>query len=130
MGDDQRQRVGMARADVQEVDVEAVDRRQELRVGVQLRLGLAPVVIRLPALHQLLDGRQAHALRPVRDGLPVGPAGRRQTAAKIGEVLLGNRHAEGTDGGVVRRRVQHSGQRTDGACSHGSGKKTAPGERQ
>ena len=44
MGHDQRHGVGVLRADVGELDVEAVDRGDELRQGVQPGLGLAPVV--------------------------------------------------------------------------------------
>jgi hypothetical protein len=41
VGDDQRERVLMLRADVDEVDVEAVDLGHELRQRVQLRLARA-----------------------------------------------------------------------------------------
>ena len=75
--DDQRQRVRVARTDVDEVDVDAVDRRDELRPGVQLRLGLAPVVVRAPVADELLQLGQPRALRPIGNRLPVGPAGRR-----------------------------------------------------
>ena len=44
VGHHQRQRVGLRRAHVEEVDAEAVDRRAELRERVELRLGPPPVV--------------------------------------------------------------------------------------
>ena len=47
VGDDERQRVFMLRADVDEVDVEPVDLGDELRQGVQLRL--APCASRSPS---------------------------------------------------------------------------------
>jgi len=42
--DDQRQRVLVVGADMDEVNVEPVDLGQEVRQGIQLRLALAPVV--------------------------------------------------------------------------------------
>jgi len=55
MGHDQRQRIGMARLHVDEVDVEAVDLGDELRQGIEPRLGLAPVVAAAPVPHQRLQ---------------------------------------------------------------------------
>jgi len=43
VGDDQRQRILVPGADVDEVDVEPVDLGDELRQGVELRLAGAPV---------------------------------------------------------------------------------------
>ena len=54
---------GWRRADVDEVDVDAVDGRHELRQGVQLRFGLAPVVAAAPVAHELLELRELRALR-------------------------------------------------------------------
>jgi hypothetical protein len=62
MGHDQRQSIRMTRADVNEVNVESVDLGDELRQGVQPRLGLAPVVIRAPVAHQRLQLCQLYAL--------------------------------------------------------------------
>ena len=55
---DQRQRVWMLRAHVNEVDIDAVDVGHELWNGVQLRLALAPVVVRGPIVRELLNGRE------------------------------------------------------------------------
>src|SRR2546425_8799170 len=55
-----------------EVDVHAVDLGRELGQGVELRLGLAPVVVGLPVARELLNRRQLHALRPICDHLPEG----------------------------------------------------------
>ena len=52
--DDERQRVFMLRTNVDEVNVEPVDLGDELRQGVQLRLALAPVVVRRPIARELL----------------------------------------------------------------------------
>ena len=58
MRHDQRQGVRMTRADVNEVDVDAVDRRHELRQGVELGLGLSPVVAGAPILDERLELRE------------------------------------------------------------------------
>ena len=71
--DDQRQRVLVRRADVDEVDVEPVDLGDEVRQGVQLRFEAAPVVLRAPVPRELLHRRERHALRVVADGLALGP---------------------------------------------------------
>ena len=44
VGHDERERIGMRRADVEEVDTEPVDLGPELRKRVQPRLGRPPVV--------------------------------------------------------------------------------------
>ena len=57
-----------------EVKIYAVDARHELRKGVELRLGLPPVVVRGPVADEFLKVRELRALRAIRDGLLVGPA--------------------------------------------------------
>lgn len=71
--DDERQRVLVLRANVNEVNVEPIDLCDELRQSVQLRLDLAPVIIRRPVLRECLARRERHALRLICDGLLVGP---------------------------------------------------------
>ena len=63
--DDHRQRILVLRADVQEVDVDAVDLGEELRERVEPRLDLAPVVLRRPVVGEGLHRRELHALRGV-----------------------------------------------------------------
>ena len=86
--DDQRERVLVARADVDEVDVEPVDLGQEVRQGVQLRLAPSPVVVGRPVARELLHGRERHALRVVVDRLALGPPGRLDAPAQLGELRL------------------------------------------
>jgi hypothetical protein len=59
---DQRQRVRVRRLHVDEVDVHPIDFGRELRQRVQLRLGLAPVVVRHPVMGELLQRSQLHTL--------------------------------------------------------------------
>ena len=68
-----------------ELDVEAIDLGDELRQGIQLRLGLAPVVIRSPIADERLDPGQLHALGLIGDGLPVGPTGGGDAATEVDE---------------------------------------------
>ena len=77
----------MLGADVDEMDVEAVDVGDELRQGIQLRFRLAPVVGRSPVANQRLQFRELDALRLVTDRLPIGPARGGDASAQIGEVF-------------------------------------------
>ena len=86
----------MPRPDVDEVDLHPVDLCPELRQRVQSRLALAPVVVARPVAGQLLQRRQLHALRSIRDQLLAGPARRRDAPAQLGEFLFGNLDLERT----------------------------------
>ncbi len=88
MRDDQRERIGLLRTDMDEMNVQPVDRRHELRIGVQPRFGLAPVVILLPVARELLHRLELHALRRVRDRLLLGPPCRRDAPFHVGERLV------------------------------------------
>src|SRR6266566_4258795 len=68
--DDERQRILMFRTNVDEMNVEPIDLGHELREGVQLRLALAPIIIRRPIARECLSRRQLHALRCIRDRFP------------------------------------------------------------
>jgi hypothetical protein len=52
-----RQRIFVTRTDVDEVNVQPIDVRRELRQGIQLRFYLAPVVAVAPVLNQPLQLR-------------------------------------------------------------------------
>ena len=95
--DDHRQRILMLRAHVDEMNVEPVDLGDELRQGVELRLALAPVVLRRPVARELLHRRELHALRLIRDGLLLGPPRRGDAPAQVGERLFRKVDAEGAD---------------------------------
>jgi hypothetical protein len=84
---------------VDEVNVHAVDLDRKLGQGVELRLGLAPVVVGLPVARELLNRRQLHALRPICDQLLGGQARRGDLAAQLGERLFGSVDVEWTDVG-------------------------------
>jgi hypothetical protein len=83
MRHDQRQRVLVRRPDVDEMDLDPVDLGRELGERVELRLGLAPVVVSRPVARELLQRRQLHALRPICDELLAGPPRRGDPAAEV-----------------------------------------------
>src|SRR4029453_8950208 len=85
------------RAHVNEVDVHPVDLGFELRERVELRLELAPVVIRRPIARELLQRRQLHALRPICDDLLGWPTRSVDTAAQISELLFRNVDIKGAN---------------------------------
>ena len=88
--DDDGQRALVLRTHVDEVDVEPVDLGGELGQGVELRLALAPVVVRRPVAREVLERRERHALRRVRDGLLLRPPRGLNAPAEIVNRLLGN----------------------------------------
>jgi hypothetical protein len=94
---DQRQRVRVRRLHVKEVDVHLVDLGRELRQRVQLRLDPPEVVVGRPVAGELLHRRQLHALRPIGDQLPGGPARRGDAPPKVVQCLVRNVDPEGTD---------------------------------
>src|SRR3989449_8087444 len=110
MGDDNRQRILFFRTDVNEMDVQPIDLGDELRIAIELRLDLAPIVFRRPIAGELLHRRERHALREIGDGLFFGPPRRFDPLAEIREVLVRGVKLEGADGvccglswGVERR---------------------------
>ena len=96
--DDHRQRIRMLRTHVNEVNVDPIDLGDELRQSVELRLALAPVVLGPPVAREFLNRRELHALRLIRDDLPLGPPCRRDAAFQVGERLVRKMNAEGADG--------------------------------
>src|SRR5215831_13882061 len=126
MRDDHRQRVLMAGTDVDEMDVDSVDRRDELGKGVQLRLQLSPVVVLAPVANQLLELPELSALRAVGDGFLVGPARRLNAPAEIDECLLRNVDPKRSNC-VVFRCCMRVWQQTRSNCGRGGCEKSAPG---
>jgi hypothetical protein len=81
VGHDQRQCVLVLGADVDEVDLHAVDLGRELRQGIQPRFDAAEVVLARPVVGERLERRQLDALRAIVDELLGGPARRRDAPA-------------------------------------------------
>ncbi len=97
VGQHQRGRVEMRGADMQEVDVQPVDRGQELREVVQPRVGGRPVVVLKPVPAQFLEVGQRRALRPVAHSLRVRPPGPAQPFAQVRDVGVGDVNLERPD---------------------------------
>src|SRR5439155_2693252 len=98
VSDQQRLGAGLPGFDVQEVDALAVDLGGELRVGVELRLGGAPVISSAPVTGELLQVAQRDAALPPRAGQAARPAGTGEPATQMVDVGLGDLDAEGLDG--------------------------------
>jgi hypothetical protein len=103
VGHDQRQRIPVRRLHVDEVDIRPIDLGRELRQRVESRLACAPVVIGRPVADKRLDRRQLHALRPIGDQLPGGPARRRETAPQLSDLLLRDVNLERADRCCISR---------------------------
>jgi hypothetical protein len=79
------------------VELDPVDGGPELGQGVQLGLGLAPVVVAGPVAGQGLQGGQLHPLGAVGDQLPGGPTGRGDAPPQLLQRLVGNIDLEGAE---------------------------------
>ena len=78
------------------MDVEAIDRCDELRKSVHTRFDLPPVVRVRPIMRELPHGLQLNALRRVTDRLPVWPSCCEDTSAKVDEIRFGGLEVERT----------------------------------
>src|SRR5215212_6166952 len=87
----------MARADMNEMNVQSVDHRNELWERIQLCLYLTPVVVLTPVAHEILEFRQLHSLGLIRDCLALGPARRQQALTKVDQVFLGDVNTKRAD---------------------------------
>ena len=87
----------MTRLDVDEVNIETVDLRQELRQGVQPRLDPPKVVLGAPVPHECLHRRQLHALRSIFDRLLLGQTRRDDARTQILDFRLGDLDRERPD---------------------------------
>jgi len=92
MCDDDRQRVLLLRFHVDEVNVETVDRRHELRQRIESRFRFPPVVGRAPVTHQFLQRGELYALRRIGDDFLVRPASHLEPATQVVQRL--SRHVD------------------------------------
>src|SRR5215204_6188444 len=105
VGHDERQRILMLRAHVDEVDIHPVDLGDEVRQGREALLELAPVVIRGPIAGQCLNRLKLHTLRGIR--LPVGPARRRDPSTEVCQLVLRTADVEGAHLDAAFYRASH-----------------------
>ena len=80
VGDDQRERVGLGRAGVDEVHARPVDLGEEVVEGVEHRLGAAPVVLVAPVRDELGEVPALGAVVPARVGELLREPGARRAA--------------------------------------------------
>ena len=100
--DDERQRVGVLRTDVDEMNIQPVDLGDEVRQRAQSRLARTPVVFRSPIARELLNRRELHALRCICDRFPLGPLRRLDAPEHVGEFCFRKTDMKRTNcGGVV-----------------------------
>src|SRR5207244_13355931 len=90
MGDDHRQRILFLRLDVNEMNVQPIDVGDEIRDGVYLRLGFAPVVVGAPIPREFMHRRGLNALRCIVDRFILGPLRRLDAPTQIGKLGFGN----------------------------------------
>ena len=88
---------GWPAPDVQEVDALAIYFRRELRIGVELRLGCAPVVLSAPVIGEFPHGVQRYAALPPHAGQLARPPGAGQPVVQMVEVGLGDLDAKRVD---------------------------------
>src|SRR4029077_16023342 len=100
-----RERVPVRRAHVDEVNAEPVDLGAVLWKGVEASLEPAPVVLVSPVGDQRLSLLEGYALRPVTDGFPLRPPRGRQPNLEIVECLL--RYLDLEWSNLLRRRGKY-----------------------
>src|SRR5262245_26197449 len=99
--DDEGQGILMRRTNVNEMNIEPIDLRDELRQSVQPGLTVAPVVLVCPVPREGLNRGELYALRLIRDRLAIGPPCRVDAPAQFDELLLGNINMKRTNRGLV-----------------------------
>lgn len=104
VGDDERQRVRLGRADVQGVDRLPVEGGEQLRVLVEACLPGAPVVAVRPVVGDLTEVGDGHAALPADVG-QVGPPGALDALAEVVERGVGHVDAELLEGHVRSSRA-------------------------
>jgi hypothetical protein len=90
-----RQRVLLRRAHVDEMNANPVDLRPVLREGVDASLKAAPVILVAPVRNERLGLLEGDALRPVADGFALRPPRGRQSALEIVQRCLRYTDLEG-----------------------------------
>jgi hypothetical protein len=100
VGDDQRQRVLVLGAGVDEVDLDAVDLGRELRQRVQPLFDPPEVVLARPVVGERPERRELNALGAVVDQLLARPARGLDAAPQVVDLLGGDLDLERPDPGL------------------------------
>ena len=94
MRQQQRKRLWSLAIDVEKVQVDAMQRHLELRECVEARFLRAPVEAAASVLHQLLQIRDARAVRPGLTGRLIWKPSARETLAQIADRAIRNVQSE------------------------------------
>src|SRR4029077_20712737 len=111
-----RERVPVRRAHVDEVNAEPVDLGAVLWESGEASLEPVPVVLVAPVSDQRLSPLEGYALRPVTDGFPLRPPRGRQPKLEIVECLL--RYLDLEWSNVLRRRGKYELRSLHGGPLH------------
>src|SRR5690348_9978525 len=98
MRDDDRRGVRVSRLHVDEMDVEAVDVRDEVRIAEDSSFNLPPVMLICPIVSELPDRRELHALRGVIDQLAAGPSCCVDAPLEVRKIFIRGAEAEWLNG--------------------------------
>jgi len=90
--DDERQRILVFRANVNEVNVSPSISVMNCGRAFSFASILRQVVFRPPIARECLNRRELHALRLIRDGFPIWPPGCVDASAQFGEFRFRNIH--------------------------------------
>src|SRR3984957_5334087 len=93
------------RGGVDEVNVQPVDLGHEVRLVIQFRFAVAPVVAGRPVAREVLHRREPDALRVVGDRLAFRPPSRDHPPAQLGELLLSETDPKSPNSGLVAARL-------------------------
>jgi hypothetical protein len=101
VGDQQRKRIVVSSALVDEMDVETVDLGGEVVEPVQRGFACAPVVFTGPVIGQLTGVGERDALTPVVDAFRLRPSGAREPGVQVVKIGVGDLNAEWVDLGLA-----------------------------
>src|SRR5258708_20275678 len=91
----------MLRANVNEMNVEAINLGEEVRHSVDLRLALPPIMLTRPVMRELLNGCELDALRCIRDLFAIGPLCCGYAPAQVGKVRSCGLEMKRTNRGIL-----------------------------
>src|SRR5580704_1158624 len=98
VGDDKRQCIFVLRANVNEMNIEAVDFGDELRKSVQSPFNLAPVVLFRPILRNLLHCVELNALRCIPNQFLLRPSNRANSTTQFSKFRFRHMHMKRANG--------------------------------
>jgi hypothetical protein len=111
-----------------EMDVDAVDARHELRQRIEFCFRLPPVITAAPMLDERPQLGELDALRLIRDGFLIRPAGEAEAQLEIVKRGLRNPGFEWPHQGICHCLITCSGQDHQGGGRRAGGQKVPSGD--